>query len=279
MSKDFILKTTRKNIINITVSGLENLSSAPCLILVHGFKGFKDWGFWNFAKDFFAQKGFFVVSFNFSHNGIGNNSNEFTEPDKFAKNTFSLEISELSEIIDNYKSGFFGKTTNRKIGLIGHSRGGAISILVSSKNQLVSACAVWGSIAKPDRYTSRQKSEWRKNGFIEVLNTRTKQVMRLDTSLLEDIELNKKGSLNIENAVKSLKVPLLIVHGEQDLTVKKDEAMLIYSWADKSLTELELIPATGHTFNVTHPFNGPNNKFERVLNKTLKFFETNLIKE
>ena len=33
-----------------------------------------------------------------------------------------------------------------------------------------------------------KKEEWIKNGFFEVVNSRTNEVMRLDTSLLKDIE-------------------------------------------------------------------------------------------
>ncbi|MCJ7552488.1 MAG: dienelactone hydrolase family protein [Ignavibacteriaceae bacterium] len=279
MSRDFILKTSRNDILRITAYGLNNQFSSPCLILVHGFKGFKDWGFWNHTADFFADKGYFVISFNFSHNGIGDNLSEFNELDKFAQNTFSLEIAELSELIENYKNGFFGETVNSKIGLIGHSRGGAVSILTAAKNDSINALAVWASIAKIDRYTERQKNEWRKKGFVEVLNSRTNQMMRLNISLLEDIEKNKETSMNMEKAVKSLQRPFLIVHGEQDVSVPVKEANQLYEWSDKNHSKICIIPTTGHTFNITHPFNGLNDKFERVLFETEIFINNNLFKE
>ena len=109
MIKDFVLNTKNSEIIRITSYGYENLETAPCLIFVHGFKGFKDWGFWPYSGNYFAGKGFFVLSFNFSHNGIGKNLTEFTEHDKFADNTFSLELEELNEIIDALLDGFFGE--------------------------------------------------------------------------------------------------------------------------------------------------------------------------
>lgn len=279
MSRDFILKTSRNNILRITSNGFENLSLSPCLILTHGFKGFKDWGFWNYTSEFFAKNGFFVLSFNFSHNGIGSSTDEFTELDKFADNTITLEISELSEIIEHYRNGFFSKSSNSRIGLIGHSRGGAVSILTAAKLNNVYSVAVWASVAKLDRYTDRQKQEWRKKGFIEAMNTRTNQMMRMNVSLLNDIETNKSDFLNIESAVKSLNCPFLIVHGEQDLTVPVLEAKKLYEWSNKKNSSLAIIPSTGHTFNVSHPFEGTNNKFEIVLDKTYKFFKNNLLRE
>ncbi|NCS88050.1 MAG: alpha/beta fold hydrolase [Ignavibacteria bacterium] len=272
MSKEFILSTSRNNKLRISAFGLKNLETSPCLIFVHGFKGFKDWGFGPYLGKFFADKGFFVVTFNFSHNGVGESRTEFDELDKFAENTFSLEISELTELIDAYKNGFFGKTKNQKIGLVGHSRGGAISLLTASQKKDVNALAVWSSVAKLDRYSERQKENWKKKGVFEVLNQRTKQVMRLNLSLLEDIEKNGDTTLNIKRAVADLKRPLLLVHGEQDLAVPIVEGEQLFNWSDKTLTEFQKIPAAGHTFDIKHPFEGSNPKFDKVINLTIDFF-------
>lgn len=277
MSKDFILNVQNGNILRITAFGIEHIDNAPCLILVHGFKGFKDWGFGPHIGEYFSNKGFFVLTFNFSHNGVGDSLTDFIELDKFAENTFSLELAELNELILAYDFGFFGNAANKGIGLLGHSRGGAISLLVGSGSNDVKAVTTWAAVSNFDRYTERQKEEWKKRGYIEVLNTRTKQRMRLNVSLLEDIENNIEGSLNIEQAVKNMNKPLLIIQGKNDLAVPVSEAETLYNWSDKELTELQIIPAAGHTFDVKHPFEGSNKKFDTVLEKTYYFFKTNLI--
>jgi dienelactone hydrolase len=276
MSKDFILTTEKQDTLRITAYGVENLRLSPCLVFVHGFKGFKDWGFGPYIGNYFSSKGYFVLSFNFSHNGVGKSLTEFDEMDRFAENTFSLELDEISQLIKAYSKGFFGGTSNTRIGLIGHSRGGGISILTANQNPEVDAVAVWSSVSTFDRYSERQKENWRKRGVFEVMNSRTKQVMKLNLSLLDDLELNKDGKLNIENAVKELKKPFLIVHGEQDLAVPVKEAESLYGLSDKEMTEFYLIPATGHTFDIKHPFEGTNEKFESILEKTYQFFNQNL---
>jgi pimeloyl-ACP methyl ester carboxylesterase len=273
MNKDFSLKTSRGDVINITAYGLNHLTTGPCLIFVHGFKGFKDWGFFPYLGNYFSEKGFFVLTFNFSHNGIGSLNSEFTELDKFAKNTISLEISELNDLINAYSQGFFGNKKSNEIILIGHSRGGAVSLLSSLINDKPFAYAVLATVAKLDKYTERQKREWKKNGYIEVLNSRTKQMMRMDVDLLKDIEENIDGSLNIKNAVKKLNKPLLIIHGEQDVTVPISEAEDIYSWSNQAKTELFKLPNAGHTFDIVHPFAGTNKKFIEILEKTDSFFK------
>jgi len=276
MSKDFILNVQNNNILRVTAFGIEHIATAPCLIFVHGFKGFKDWGFGPYVGDYYSKKGFFVLTFNFSHNGVGDSLTDFVELDKFAENTFSIEVDELKELILAYDFGFFGNSSNKGIGLIGHSRGGAISLLVGSESDDVKAVCAWSTVSDFDRYTNRQKDEWKKRGNIEILNTRTKQRMRLNVSLLEDIENNKEGSLNIEQAVKNIYKPLLIVQGKNDLAVPIKEAEKLYDWSNKDLTELNIIPATGHTFDIKHPFEGSNIKFDTVLNKTNNFFKNNL---
>ena len=276
MTQDYTYKLRSGEALSVTTYGNNNLLDRPCLIFVHGFKGFKDWGFVPFLGEYFANSDFFVITFNFSHNGIGENRLEFTELEKFAENTFSKEIEELDDLVTAYKENYFGETKNDLIGLIGHSRGGGISILVAESNNNINACATWSAVANFDRYSERQKKSWRKNGFFEVLNSRTKQVMRLNTGLLEDLENNLDERLNIERSLKKLEKPLLIIHGEQDLAVPLSEAEKIYSWADSSNCEFVIIPKTGHTFDVKHPFEGSNEKFDRVLLETRSFFKKHL---
>lgn len=276
MNKDFVLNTKKNEKIRITTYGYENLETAPCLIFVHGFKGFKDWGFWPYTGKFFADNGFFVLSFNFSHNGIGEGITEFTELDKFADNTFSLELDELNELIDAYLNNFFGMRKNNKIGIVGHSRGGGDALIVASRRKEISAVVTWAAVANFNRYSERQANEWRKNGFFEVLNTRTNQLMKLNVTLLDDIEQNKNDLLNLQKALEKLNKPLLIIHGEQDLSVKIDEGEQIYNWSNKELTDFVKIKSAGHTFNITHPFVGSNPKFDMILQKTLNFFKQHL---
>lgn len=276
MNKDYTFSASDGEKLRITTFLNKSLFFGKTLVFVHGFKGFKDWGFGPYLGEYFANKGFFVITFNFSHNGVGENKTEFTELEKFAKNTFSREIRELNEIIAAFRNDFFEVKGNTPLGLIGHSRGGAIVLLTASKRNDVDAIVTWAAISRLDRYSKRQNQEWRKKGFFEILNTRTNQMMRLDVVLLDDIENNSNSSLNIENALKNLNRPLLITHGEQDLAVPIAEAEQLYNWSDKSRTEFYKLFSTGHTFDIVHPFNGTSEKFEKLLDKTTNFFVNHL---
>ena len=275
MKKEFAFKASDGEKIAITSFIEEPVFAGNTLILVHGFKGFKDWGFWPYIGEYFSKQGYFVITFNFSHNGIGDNPLEFTEIEKFADNTFSREIRELSELITAFRENFFDIQPQGKVGLIGHSRGGGISLLTASKRKDIDAVCTWASVSNFDRYSKRQKEEWRKKGVFEVLNTRTKQIMRLNVDLLNDIEKNSESSLNIEKAVNNLSCPLLIAHGDQDLAVPVKEAEMIYNWSDSSKTEFFKLFGTGHTFDISHPFAGTSEKLEKLLYKTSIFINKN----
>lgn len=274
MSQNYSLKSAENNTIDITTYGSSNLQNGNCIIFVHGFKGFKDWGFVPYLSEYFSNKGYFVITFNFSHNGVGVGSLDFNELDKFAENTYSMEINELQDVIKAYRNGFFGKVNNEnKIGLLGHSRGGGVSLITSSLNKNLSSIVTWSSISRFDRWSDRQKKEWKDQGYFEILNTRTKQKMRMNLGLLSDIEMNGKGLLNIESALKKIDIPYLIIHGDQDLAVSINEAEDIYNWSNKSSTEFLKISGTGHTFDIKHPFEGSSKAFDKVLEKTNHFFQ------
>ena len=69
--------------LQLSAYGMENINKKKCIIYIHGFKGFKDWGFVPYLGEFLSSHGFLLITFNFSHNGIGEKPLEFTELTKF----------------------------------------------------------------------------------------------------------------------------------------------------------------------------------------------------
>ncbi len=246
-------------------SGTEKL---PLVILCHGFKGFKDWGCFPYMMERIAEEGNFAVSFNFSYNGTGENDfdqSDFTRLDLFAENTFSRELDDLGSIIDhlfenkdkyNYDKG--------NITLTGHSRGGGIAILKTAEDKRISKLVVLSSVCNFDRYSDTLKKKWKEVGYFEVINSRTNQMMRLNYTLIEDLIKNKER-LDIQKAISEITVPVMIIHGAQDITVDYSNAEDLYSRSDKDKTKLFLIENTGHTFGAVQPFEGTTKALEEVL--------------
>ena len=220
MKQDFSYSTQEGHPIQITAYGADRFGEQPCLVYVHGFKGFKDWGFVPYAGEYLSKQGFSFISFNFSHNGIGADPQAFTELDKFEANTYLREVQELGEIIHLcLHTDFFGVYLKHKLGLIGHSRGGGVALLGANNTPDVSAVTTWASISTVERYNKQEREAWRKLGHTEVINSRTKQVFRLGMEMLHEIERYGKTKLNILKAVQELECPLLLLHGKEDESV------------------------------------------------------------
>ncbi|MFH2056868.1 MAG: alpha/beta fold hydrolase [bacterium] len=276
LKKDFTLLAVDGFPLRVTTYGTDKPLSAPVLVFTHGFKGFKDWGFVPPLGEYFSAQGFFVVTFNFSHNGVGTNPTEFDRLDLFERNTFSREVSELTQVVQAVRGGQLGRARQAPLGVIGHSRGGAIALLTAAMLAEIGAVATWSAVSHLDRYSASQVVLWREQGYLEAVNQRTKQVMRLGLDLLEDIEQHGDGSLSVEKAVRSLAKPLLVIHGHIDDGVPVREAEELYSWADQISSELLVIPEAGHTFGVVHPWAGSTPAFDLVLDRTASFFRERL---
>lgn len=254
-----------------------NKGELPLVILCHGFKGFKDWGCFPYLMEKIAAEGNYAVSFNFSYNGTGNSEetmSEFSRLDLFAQNTFSRELDDLGSVIDYLSENKEGLGFNsRNVTLIGHSRGGGIAILKTAEDRRIKKLIVLSSVCNFDRYSETLKNKWKDTGFFEVVNARTGQLMRMNYSLIEDLELNK-DRLDIQKAISRIHIPVLIIHGLQDITVDYSNAEDLYSRSKKEKTKLCLIENTGHTFGAVHPFEGTTKALEEAILSITDFLKS-----
>ena len=104
-------------------------SPRPCVIVLHGFKGFMHWGFFPQLSRRLAGAGFACLSFNVSGSGVGPNLVDFTDTEGFATNTFSLEVRDLGLVRDFVDSGVLAGVDAARCGVLGHSRGGGVALL------------------------------------------------------------------------------------------------------------------------------------------------------
>jgi len=247
-------------------------STIGTVVLCHGFKGFAHWGFFPYLAQTLAENGLTAITFDFSGSGIGPDRESFTEPGNFAGNTLSREQEDLENLVDYARR---RKLIEGKFGLFGHSRGGGTAILFSAgTDHNVSSLVTWSSISYPNRWSSEDVITWRRQGYVDVTNSRTGQIMRLDTDLLDDVELHGKTKLDIEAAARKIKVPWLIVHGTGDETVPSSEAEKLHSLSP-GVSTLRLIKGANHGFDAKHPLGEAPPVLEKVVLETIKFFVRN----
>ncbi|MBL4655725.1 MAG: alpha/beta fold hydrolase [Bacteroidia bacterium] len=250
----------------------------PIVILSHGFKGFKDWGHFNFIAQLFAEKGFIFLKFNFSHNGTSfRKPTEFVDLEAFGNNNFTKELDDLGKVIDWASSGEYIDKEEMdldRLYLIGHSRGGAISILKASEDDRVKKLVTWAALNDfMNIWKNGKFEEWKNDGVVMIENKRTEQQMPVYYQLYEDFE-NNKERLNIEEGVKKINIPYLIVHGTADESVPVEQAKTIHGW--NSNTKLMEIDGANHTFGSSHP-PGATELTEHtriVVDATMEFFRS-----
>ena len=273
----FRVKNSSGDVINGDLRYIDDGNIRPVLLVCHGFTAHKDWGpFPQFGKQF-ARLGFASIVFNFSHNGVGSNAGRFTELEKFSQNTIGKELEDLRTVVDAIARREIGASVidPSRIALVGHSRGAGVSLLYASFDTRVKAVAAWSTVASFFRYTQHQKEEWEKQGFLPITIRSMKTRLRYGIEVLRDLERNRE-KYDLVKAVQRLTVPLLILHGEADVSVKPEEAQKLYQTSDKSKTEFMLIPHAGHMFGVKSGATKSTPTVEHITELTAKWFHLNL---
>lgn len=247
--------------------------SRPAVVICHGFKGFKDWGYFPVAAERLARAGFAAVSFNFSGSGVGAGE-VFDEPERFRRNTYSNELEDLGIVLAELRGGGFGFHPGG-IGLLGHSMGGGVAALQAASDRGIGALVTWSATAKFGRlWRTDQVAEWRRSGTLEIVNQRTGVRLPLATDILDDLEGNA-ARLNVLAAAESVVAPWLIVHGTADESVPASDAR---SLAVRSpAARLLLIEKAGHTFGIKHPWSGSTPQFDQVLEASVDWFSRHLV--
>jgi pimeloyl-ACP methyl ester carboxylesterase len=247
-------------------------SPRPAVVVVHGFKGFKDWGLWPALAERLARAGLSAVTLNLSGSGV-DDSGEFVYPERFGHNTFSAELQDLRRVTDALAGGELGVAPPSAVGLLGHSRGGGIAVLHAASDARITALATWAAISTVERWPASQRAAWRSAGVNEVKNVRTGQVLPLYPDVLDDIERHA-AALDIEAAAARVAVPWLIVHGTDDEAVALAEGERLAAAAPGA--RFLAVEGAGHTFGAIHPWGGATPALERVEDTTLAFFAETL---
>jgi len=228
------------------------------VVFSHGFKGFKDWGHWDLLGQAFADAGFLFAKYNFSHNGTTPAApTEFHDLEAFGNNNYSHELTDLQATLDwldqaaNELEGLSGQ--REPFILIGHSRGGPVSLIKALEDERVRALITWASVdslayAWPDQEFIK---EWKERGVYHVVNGRTGQEMPLYYQMYEDYQAAGER-FDTERAARALAKPWLIIHGTDDPAVSEQAAHHLHQWNPQS--KLILIEGADHVFGGSHPY-------------------------
>ena len=274
--KDLIVEGSAGKPISFDITLPDTDQPAPLVIFSHGFKGFKDWGHFNLVAEHFADAGFVFLKFNFSHNGTTpEKPDEFADLEAFGNNNFSIEVDDL-KLMTNHSlkmNELQGKVIPDQVYLIGHSRGGGITLLAADEEPLVKKVVTWASVSRFGHFWEEEVlQQWKEDGVMYIPNSRTKQQMPMYYQSYENFYANA-DRLDIPKAVKSLKAPLLIIHAEDDPVVYADSAKEMHQLKPES--ELMLLSEGGHTFGAKHPWDSDTlpQPANQVIERTIAFLK------
>lgn len=250
----------------------------PIVILSHGFKAFRNWGFLPYLSSQIAENNI-CINFDFSWNGIFDDKKMIYDVDIFAQNTISSMIYDLNTLIEHINNNSIKTISkvlknhwNGNIILFGHSLGGAISINIVNQFNNIQKLILWASISKYTRNTQKQIDNWKNTGIMNFKDQKTGQELHLNYSYYKD-KLDNEKNYHILNKIKNIKQDTLIIHGKQDITISPKESNQLFLQSGANEKILRIINGCGHTFGVEHPLKKIKKQLTEAINMTKWFIE------
>lgn len=226
-----------------------------CVIVAHGFKGYKDFRMIPAIAAELRRAGFVAHTFDFSHSGMTANPDTFERPDLFELDTWNKQVFDIQCIVEAITRGQLAGAGLPYV-LLGHSRGGVSAMLFAGRqtagSQLPKPAGVI-TAGSPDfacGMSDTEKEELRRRGYLESPSARTGQVLRIGLQWLTEQEADPDAH-NVLDNVRKIYCPILVVHAENDETVNVQSAVSIAAAATNA--RVVRIKNCNHVFNAPNP--------------------------
>ncbi|MDG2201250.1 MAG: alpha/beta fold hydrolase [Phycisphaerales bacterium] len=226
------------------------------ILIGHGFKGYKDYGFFPWLAGYVAEAGFVAHRFNFSRSGMDHGDGPFDEG-RFLEDTWTRQVEDILALLAAVQDGLLPGGSGPVV-LVGHSRGGLSSLLAAGRHAGTDALAgLRGvvSLAAPAHCLNMTPDQQRvllDTGRVPSPSSRTGQVLQVGRAFLQE-QLDDPQGHDLLNLVHRIDVPVAVVHGLDDDAVPVTSARQIIS-ALQSEASLSVLEDANHVFNVPNPF-------------------------
>ncbi len=206
--------------------------SNTCFIICHGFLASKDKRLIQEISATLESAGQDTFRFDFS--GCGESKGET------GNSSYVKQQEDLRSAIKQLKSRGFVK-----FGLVGHSMGGSVSILVSEDNKDIRWLIDIAAPAYPTRIKERRFKD-------QLGHLKRYGKMVLEHPKLGDMVFYRKffddlEKVDIPDAIKNIRASLLIVHGTKDTAVDLEESEELFMHAPNPKT-MQILSGADHNF-------------------------------
>ena len=247
----------------------------PVVLVLHGFKGYKDYGFFPFLTARIAEGGLAAVRFNFSHSGIDLDPSTFGRPDLFERDSWSKQLADVAAVIAALPTLPGGQRMDLdRLGVVGHSRGGVVTLLAAGSDDRIKAAVALSAPSSADM-PEEAKHVIREQGYVVSPSSRTGQDLRIGRAWLDDLEQNA-DRLDVLASVARITAPLMIVHGTADASAPVACAERIAN-AYAGTPETLLLEGASHTFDCANPFTGPSEALNQLIARVCAFLQAHLV--
>lgn len=211
----------------------------PAVIVLHGFMGYKEEAHIEGLARTLAQNGYIAIRFDCS--GFGESEGAFEKD--YSMSNYLRDIECIYDYLQKLE--FVNKD---RIGIVGHSMGGMLSILFTSAHANIKACVAISSPTKmlAVNWIKLAIEEWRRIGYLYKTISRDNSLIKIPFSFIEDA--NRFDSLNF---IQKIHCSLLMVIGLSDDAVSPNDTRKIFEIANEP-KELIEIKGVGHKYK-DHP--------------------------
>ncbi|MGV6814219.1 MAG: alpha/beta hydrolase family protein [Phycisphaerales bacterium] len=243
-----------------------NGSPKACVILAHGFKGYKDYGFIPVLAHDLCDAGMIVHRFNFSTSGMTNEIDTFARPDLFALDTWNRQVEDVVRIVQAVHDGELAGG-GLPIYLIGHSRGGATVLLAAGRHAdelNIAGVITISAVDRCARLSKEEQHELLERGYTITQSARTKQDLKINSTWLSE-QLDDPEAHDVLLQASRMTCPACILHGQCDDAVDLRAGVAI---AKACSTPMITLKEGNHVLNMPNPSDLVGGRSEQLLKTT-----------
>lgn len=228
------------------------------VLVVHGFKGSKDYGMMPALAATLAGAGCLAHRFNLSHSGMTRETDSFARADLFERDTWNRQVEDVAAVAAAARAGELSdadpaSTAERPLVLLGHSRGGATCVLAAGRGAVDDPAAVV-TIAAPaecGRVSDEDRATLEAGGSIVSPSARTGQELAVGPDWWREQRDDPEAHDPLVMAGR-IACPLLAIHGDADPTVPVSDAERLVRAARDG--RVLVLSGANHVLGVPNPF-------------------------